>query len=111
MNGVTLNAEPAGTLNSYWMVTAILDPSLGLDKFAVMAAFDRRNIDSRPFFSRLSTLPAFAERFDAKRFVTPADRGARIADFGVNLPSGYNMTEGLVDIVCGALREIIAGRR
>ena len=82
VNGVTLNAEPADTINSYWMVTAILDPSLGLDKFAVMAEFDKRNIDSRPFFSRLSTLPAFAEHANSKRFVTPADRGARIADFG-----------------------------
>jgi perosamine synthetase len=111
VNGLTLNAEPAGTLNSYWMTTAILDANLGVDKFAVMAEFDRRNIDSRPFFSRLSTLPAFADRPKAKRFVTPTDRGARIADFGVNLPSGYNMTEGLVDVVCEALREIIGARR
>jgi len=111
VNGIALNAEPPDTLNSYWMTTAILDPSLGLDKFAVMAEFDKRNIDSRPFFSRLSTLPAFAERAQAKRFVTPADRGARIADYGVNLPSGYNMSESLVDIVCGALREIIAAGR
>jgi perosamine synthetase len=111
VNGLTLNAEPAGTRNSYWMTTAILNPSLGLDKFAVMAEFDKRNIDSRPFFSRLSTLPAFADRPKAKRFVTPADKGARIAEYGVNLPSGYNMTEGLADIVCGALREIIAARQ
>jgi perosamine synthetase len=110
VNGVTLNAEPADTINSYWMVTAILDPSLGLDKFAVMAEFDKRNIDSRPFFSRLSSLPAFADRPAAKRFVTPTDRGARMANYGVNLPSGYNMTEDLVDLVCGALREIVAER-
>jgi perosamine synthetase len=110
MNGITLNAEPPGTLNSYWMATAILDPSFGLDKFTVMAEFDKRNIDSRPFFSRLSTLPAFAERESSKRFVTPDDKGARIADYGVNLPSGYNMSEELVDIVCAALREIVAAR-
>jgi perosamine synthetase len=111
MNEITLNAEPLETINSYWMVTAVFDPSLGLDKFAVMAAFDRRNIDTRPFFSPLSSLTAFADRPAAKRFVTPMDRGARIAEFGVNLPSGYNMTEDLVDLVCGALREIIAERR
>jgi len=111
MNGITLNAEPADTLNSYWMTTAIFDSSLGLDKFAVMAELDKRNIDSRPIFSRLSTLPAFAERPQATRFVTAADRGAGIADYGVNLPSGYNMTEELVDVVCEAVREIVAGRR
>ena len=110
VNGVTLNAEPPDTINSYWMVTAILDPSLGLDKFTLMAELDKRNIDSRPFFSPLSSLPAFADRAEAKRFVTPADRGARIAKTGVNLPSGYNLNEDLVDVVCSALREIIARR-
>jgi perosamine synthetase len=111
LNGVTLNAEPPGTINSYWMVTAVLDPSFGLDRFAVMAEFDKRNIDSRPFFARLSSLPAFADRPAAKRFVGPDDKGVRISEFGVNLPSGYNMTEPLVDLVCGALREIVAERR
>ncbi|THD47997.1 MAG: DegT/DnrJ/EryC1/StrS family aminotransferase [Bradyrhizobium sp.] len=107
VNGITLNAEPRDTVNSYWMVTAVLDPSLGLDKFAVMAEFDRRNIDSRPIFSRLSTLTAFDDRPISKRFVSPTDRGASIAQYGVNLPSGYNMTEELVDLVCAALREIL----
>ena len=90
---------------------AVLDPNLGLDKFAVMAAFDKRNIDTRPVFSRLSGLPAFGDRPAAKRFVTPTDRGAQIAEFGVNLPSGYNLNEDLVDVVCSALREIVSRRR
>ncbi|MFO1102253.1 MAG: DegT/DnrJ/EryC1/StrS family aminotransferase [Methylocystis sp.] len=110
VNGLTLNAEPADTQNSYWMVTMILDPSLGLDKFAMMAELDKRNIDSRPFFSPLSSLPAFDERPSATRFVTPQDAGKIIAAYGVNLPSGYNMTEDKVDIVAAAVREIIAGR-
>ena len=111
VSGITLNAEPPGTINSYWMVTTVLDPSFGLDKFAIMAEFDKRNIDSRPFFSRLSSLPAFSDRPGAKRFITPADRGAEISEYGVNLPSGYNMTEAQVDLVCAALREILGGLR
>ncbi len=110
LNGLTLNAEPAETRNSFWMVTIVLDPSLGLDKFAMMAELDKRNIDSRPFFSPLSSLPAFADRPSATRFVTPRDAGKIIAAYGVNLPSGYNMTEDKVDIVAAAVREILAGR-
>lgn len=110
LSGVTLNAEPEGTQNSFWMVTVVLDPTLGLDKFALMAELDERNIDSRPFFTPLSTLPAFDERPAAKRFVTPRDAGHRIAAYGVNLPSGYNMTEEKADIVASAVREIIAAR-
>jgi perosamine synthetase len=110
LSGLTLNAEPANTQNSFWMVTIILDPSRGLDKFAMMAELDKRNIDSRPFFSPLSSLPAFDDRPSATRFVTPQDAGKVIAAYGVNLPSGYNMTEDKVDIVSGAVREILAGR-
>jgi perosamine synthetase len=110
LQGVTMNAEPQGVTNSYWMVTAIPDPSLGFDKFALMAEFDKRNIDTRPFFSRLSDLPAFAERPAATRFVTPDEMGAPIARCGINLPSGYNMTEEKVEIVASALKEIVTGR-
>ncbi len=110
LRNVSLNAEPAGVLNSYWMVTVVPDPSLGLDKLALMAELDKRNIDSRPFFSRLSDLPAFADRPTATRFTTPHERGAPISRCGVNLPSGYNMTEEKVDIVASALVEILGER-
>jgi perosamine synthetase len=110
LNGVSINAEPAGTENSYWMVTAVPDQAFGLDKFALMAAFDQRNIDTRPFFSQLSTLPALDDRPAAKRFLTPADKGAHAATCGINLPSGYHMDEAKVDRVCTALKEILAVR-
>ena len=100
-------AEPAGTQNSYWMVTAVFDPQIGLDKFALMAELDKRNIDSRPFFSPLSSLPAFEERPRAEQFVSANDKGRRVSKYGVNLPSGYNMTEEKVAIVASALTEVI----
>ena len=111
LQGVALNVEPVGTLNSYWMVTAIPAAEFGLDKFAVMTEMDKRNIDTRPFFSQLSSLPAFDDRQAAKRFLGPSQTEASIARYGVNLPSGYNMTEDLVDIVCLAYREVLGSSR
>lgn len=107
LKGVALNAEPPDTQNSYWMVTAVLDPQIGLDKFALMTELDKRNIDSRPFFSPLSSLPAFKERPHAKRFLSANDKGQRVSKYGVNLPSGYNMTEEKVAIVASAFTEAI----
>ena len=107
LQGVALNAEPPDTQNSYWMVTAVLDPQIGLDKFQVMAELDKRNIDCRPFFSPLSSLPAFKDRPRAKRFLSPNDKGKRVSKYGVNLPSGYNMTEEKVAIVASAFTETI----
>jgi perosamine synthetase len=107
LNGVQINAEPPGVENSYWMVTAIPDADFGFDKFALMAEFERRNIDTRPFFSQLSSLPALDSRPAAKRFVSPSDKGAHAARYGLNLPSSYHVDEATADLVCRALKEIL----
>ncbi|WP_188575233.1 DegT/DnrJ/EryC1/StrS family aminotransferase [Azorhizobium oxalatiphilum] len=111
VDGLTLNVQPEGVENSYWMVTAIPCEAYGFDKFSLMAEMNSRNIDTRPFFSPLSTLPAFDTLPEAKRFVTAHDCGQFIARVGINLPSGYNMTEDKVDLVCAAFREVLAGGR
>ena len=109
LDGITLNAEPQGTLNSYWMVTVVLDPSMGLDKFALMAAFRERNIDTRPFFSPLSSLPAFADRPESSVHMPERPVGDTISKFGLNLPSGYHMTEEKARRVCDAMRDMLSG--
>ena len=109
MEGITLNAEPQGTLNSYWMVTVIPDTSFGVDKFALMDAFRKRKIDTRPFFSPLSSLPAFADRPESSAHMPAQPVGEVIARHGINLPSGYHMTKEKVRTVCTTLREVLSG--
>lgn len=110
MNGVAINIEPKDTYNSYWMVTIIPDESFGYNKYSLMQEFSKRNIDTRPFFSQLSTLEAFAELPDARRFTGPQDKGAKAARYGINLPSGYNVTEANADLISQALKEILLRR-
>ena len=110
INSVSFNAEPANVRNSYWMVTIVPDPALKIDKFDLQAEFLERNIDTRPFFSALSTLEAFADRPESCRMVGPGDAGRAMAKSGLNLPSGYGVTEEDVDFVCAALEEILASR-
>jgi perosamine synthetase len=108
LQSVALNAEPPGTKNSYWMVTAVPEADYGIDKFAIMAAMRERNIDTRPFFSPLSSLKPFQSRPEAIRCVLPESAGERVARMGVNLPSGYNMTEEKVDLVCRAFKQVLS---
>ncbi len=89
------------------MVSIVPDKAFGFDKFQLMGAFDERKIDTRPFFSQLSSLQALDDYPEAKRFVRPDNNGAHAAACGINLPSGYNMDEAKVDVVCGALKEIL----
>jgi len=103
---LTLNFEPADVKNSYWMVTAVLDPSLALGKEAVIAKLDDWNIDSRPFFSPLTSLKPYRGLQPSAEADHPVSY--RLAASGVNLPSGYNLTEDDVAYVCTAMKEIAA---
>jgi perosamine synthetase len=107
MNGVALNHEAPTTKNSYWMVTAVFDRELGLRKDGVIAELRRRNIDSRPFFSPLSSLPAYQHFGRAERWSTRSPVSYDIGARAVNLPSGFNMTEALVERVANALGDIV----
>ncbi len=106
-DSVRINAESKGVSNSFWMVTVIMDPAHGLNKFDLMAHLREDNIDSRPFFSQLSTIPAFADRPEARRFLPPEPAGSAMAEYGVNLPSGYDTTEEHVERVVASLKRAI----
>lgn len=107
--GLQLNAEPQSTRNSYWMVTVVPDASFGHDKFSLQAALRTRGVDSRPFFSRLSHLKAYAGCTESTRFLPSTSAGEAAATRGVNLPSGYGLDEATVDRVCVALKDALYG--
>jgi len=51
---LSLNVEPEGTVNTYWMVTAIIDRKAGLKKEDLMQLMKDKNIECRPFLHPLS---------------------------------------------------------
>jgi perosamine synthetase len=109
--GLTLNAEPEGTCNSYWMVTVVVDPRLGLTKEALMAELLKADIDSRPYFYPLSGLPAYAHLPQAGVAPERHPHSYAISPYGINLPSGLNLDESAVGRVCEALTAILSHQR
>jgi perosamine synthetase len=109
--GVRLNAEPPHTRNAYWMVTVILNSSLGIDKEQLIATLKEREIDTRPFFHPLSSLPAYEGSPEAQAARARNRTSYAIAPFGINLPSALNLTEEQVDRVCRVLREVLRPQR
>ncbi len=105
--GITLNPEPDGGRNSYWMVTAILDPKLGLPKKDLMEALSAKGIDTRPFFHPLSSLPAYQgdPQADAARRRNAV--AYALTPWGLNLPSALSLTEDDVEFVCRSLDEAL----
>lgn len=108
LRGITLNYEVPDTQNSYWMVTVILDKALGIKKEKLMQLLADRNIDSRPFFHPLSAIPAYQNMEEAKKAKERNIVSYQISSYGVNLPSGFNMTKDLVKYVCDSLRSILS---
>jgi perosamine synthetase len=108
--GLSLNAEPPGTCNGVWMVTAIPDASFGITKEELLAQLSEKGIDARPFFYPLSELPAYANHSHAKGARERNPVAYRLSATGVNLPSSLSLTRADVVVVAGALRQILRGR-
>lgn len=108
VTGLTLNAEPVDTRNSYWMVTVILDPQLGLRKEELIRMLSEKGIDSRPFFYPLSSLPAYAGLAQTQEMQERNRVSYTISPFGINLPSALNLTHAQVQFICATLQEYCA---
>ena len=82
---LTLNPEPEGTTNGYWMPSIVVEDRVPFDREELLAAFHADNIDGRVFFWPLSMLPMF----DNKPQNTVS---YRIFNRAINLPSYHDLT-------------------
>jgi perosamine synthetase len=105
--GITLNIEPAGFVNSYWMTTVVLDPSLGLTTAAIRSKFEEYGIDVRPFFHPMSSLPAFAGYPKVREAQENNSAAYSISPRAFNLPSALQLSEAQVERVCSLLKKFL----
>jgi perosamine synthetase len=102
LNCLTMNPEPEGTRNGYWMPTAVFDRDTGISREMLIAAFREENIDARVFFWPLSSLPAF----------TPVPANTNAYDLpgrAINLPSYHDMADSDIARVCDTLVTLARG--
>jgi perosamine synthetase len=107
VDGLTLNLEAPNTKSTYWMVTVILDKMFGIEKEKLISLLSDRNIDSRPFFYPLSSLPPYEGMKKAQEAQRRNKNAYSIAGWGVNLPCGMDMTQEKVRYVCDTLKSIL----
>jgi perosamine synthetase len=96
-----LNPEPIGTRNGYWLPTLIFDESLKLDREELFNYFKNLNIDSRPFFFPLSSLPMFESCKNNKIAYGLYERG-------INLPSYHDLSYNQVNLIISSLKQFIS---
>lgn len=94
--GISMNPEPTGVVNGFWMPTVVFDSEKGVSREMLVRAFSAQNIDARVFFHPLSSLSMFES--------CPANVVAySLPQRAINLPSFHDMSKSDVDRVCGVL--------
>lgn len=88
-----MNPEPADTENGYWLPTIIMDKQFSFNREGLFTLMKQHNIDSRPFFFPLTSLPMFTRNCDNKV-------AYEIYERGVNLPSYHDIQRKDVEYVC-----------
>jgi perosamine synthetase len=96
----SLNPEHHDTLNSYWLPTVVFDQSINFNREAFFSFCKENNIDSRPFFFPLSSLPMFDTK---KENYVSYD----IYERGINLPSFHDMMLEEVILVSNILKSFL----
>jgi perosamine synthetase len=102
---ITLNYELPDAKNSYWMVTVVLDRNYGIEKDVLQEQLNAEGIDCRPFFRPLSSIPAYAALPQAEEASARNRVSYEICPYGINLPSGLNLTRANVQYICDKLKQ------
>ncbi|RLA50192.1 MAG: glutamine--scyllo-inositol aminotransferase [Gammaproteobacteria bacterium] len=85
-SGLSMNPEPADTVNGAWMPTVVFEQETGVTRESLLDLFADENIDARVFFHALSTLPMFEGQ---KNTPVSLDMPGR----AVNLPSFHDISK------------------
>ncbi len=97
---ITLNAQKKYTYNSYWKTTIVFDQKLKINKEKLINFLKKYNIDSRPFFYPLSSLPMYKKDINNKI-------AYKLSQNSINLPSFYELSEKQVKYICNIINKYI----
>jgi len=106
--GVALNNPGPDVEASYWMVSIVWDQAFGIAKKSLYKSLLMQGIDSRPFFSPLSSLAAYKDLPGVEKCREFNPVSYRLADHGINLPSALTLTVEEVDHVCSVVRALFS---
>lgn len=99
VEGLSMNPEPAGMQNGFWMPTVVFDEATGITAADLTAAFAAENIDARVFFHPLSVIPPFAGSSGGKW-------SGEIPNRAINIPSFHDITDEEQRRVVDVIRKI-----
>lgn len=97
---ISMNPEPPGTTNGYWMPTLVVEKGTPFDRDTLLSAFRADNIDGRVFFWPLSWLSLFEAR-------STTAVSSSISRRAINLPSYHDLDDEGVTRVSMAIQSVL----
>lgn len=97
---LSMNPEPEGCVNGYWMPTIVINEGVAFDRQHVLDAFKADEIDGRVFFWPVSMLPMFESC--PKNAVSYS-----LYPRALNLPSYHDLTEEEMARVAKVIRTAV----
>lgn len=107
IEGLQLNQERDDIKNTFWVVTGILNKEPKIKKEDLMKEFKKYNIDTRPFFYPISSMPAYEQYVQGKNMKSINPTSYNLSKYGISFPSSFKLTEEDVEYVCQAFKEIL----
>lgn len=106
IDGLELMKEKTGYAeNIYWVYGMVLKDGVPFDAEEAMRRLGQKGIGTRPFFWPMHEQPVFRKMglFEGKRYPV----AERLARRGFYVPSGMALTDGQIDEVAAAIRDLL----
>jgi perosamine synthetase len=108
VEGLALPCEDAGGRRRGWFVYVVQLPR-GVDRDEVVRALGERGVPSKPYFPAVHLTSFYREQFGHREGEFPVCED--VAARSIALPFFPEMSEGQVEQVVGAVREVLSGAR
>ncbi len=108
VDALRLHAERPGLTSSYWLPAVAIEAAHEINTLSIMREFDKHNIDIRPLYYPLSSLPPYRDSASAARARQQNRVAYDVSPKGFNLPSSLEMTREDVVRICDILCRIFA---
>lgn len=100
VEGIRINQAGPNVESAYWLVSAVWADELAVGKVQIRDLLASHHIDTRPFFSPLSSLAAYRNLRGIANYRVRNPVSYRLGRNGINLPSSLVITQDEVDYVC-----------
>lgn len=105
--GLFLSSTRENVDPSHWITAVIVDPGYGMKKEYLIQKFAEKNIDLRPMFYPVSSMPPFRSQLNTLDMSNVNKNCYEISEYGICLPNGNNLSDCDVDRVSDVFIELL----